>query len=132
MNDNATYWLNMVDYDLETAKVMLDGGRYLYVGFMCHLSVEKAIKAVIAERDPQNVPPKIHNLIRLANLSGVAKKLTDEQKSFLEYTSTLHIEARYTDYKETIAQRLSANFCAELLEKTQVFIGWIKQQLPTA
>jgi HEPN domain-containing protein len=48
LNDRTEYWLEIADYDLETAKAMLDTGRYLYVGFMCHQVIEKALKAVIA------------------------------------------------------------------------------------
>ena len=36
MNDKVTYWIEMSDYDLETADAMLATSRYLYVGFMCH------------------------------------------------------------------------------------------------
>ena len=32
MNDKVTYWIEMSDYDLETADAMLVTGRYLYVG----------------------------------------------------------------------------------------------------
>ena len=30
------YWIDIADYDLKTAEAMLETGRYLYVGFMCH------------------------------------------------------------------------------------------------
>ena len=36
MDGKVTYWIEMSDYDLETADAMLLTGRYLYVGFMCH------------------------------------------------------------------------------------------------
>ncbi len=36
MNDKVTYWVEMSDYDFDTAKAMLDTKRYLYVAFMCH------------------------------------------------------------------------------------------------
>ncbi|HDP80310.1 MAG TPA: HEPN domain-containing protein [Spirochaetes bacterium] len=39
------YWQDMAGYDLETARAMLSTGRYLYVGFMCHQTVEKSLKA---------------------------------------------------------------------------------------
>ena len=39
--DKVRYWDEMAGYDLETAKAMLSTKRYLYVGFMCHQSVEK-------------------------------------------------------------------------------------------
>ena len=59
MNESVQYWLDLTEYDIETAKVMLNGGRYLYVGFMCHQVIEKALKAVIA-RDcvDDEIPPK--------------------------------------------------------------------------
>jgi hypothetical protein len=34
MNEKAQYWVELADYDLETAKVMLANRRFLYVGFM--------------------------------------------------------------------------------------------------
>lgn len=37
-------WLKQSDYDIETASYMLEGGRYFYSVFMCHLAVEKAKK----------------------------------------------------------------------------------------
>jgi hypothetical protein len=38
----AEYWFDIAEYDLETARVMLQGKRFLYVGFMCHQVIEKA------------------------------------------------------------------------------------------
>jgi hypothetical protein len=34
VNERARYWLELADYDMESARVMLSGRRYLYVGFM--------------------------------------------------------------------------------------------------
>ena len=39
MAKNVAYWIEMSDYDLETAKAMLITGRYLYIGFMCHQTI---------------------------------------------------------------------------------------------
>jgi len=39
--------VDLAQYDLETAQVMLDGGRFLYVGFMCHQVVEKSLNILI-------------------------------------------------------------------------------------
>jgi HEPN domain-containing protein len=56
------YWLDMAEYDIESAKVMQKGGRYLYVGFLCHIMAEKSLKAVIAKDG--TTPLKIHTLTR--------------------------------------------------------------------
>ena len=45
MNDKVTYWIEMSDYDFDTAKAMLETKRYLYVAFMCHQTIEKMLKA---------------------------------------------------------------------------------------
>ena len=42
--ESVNYWFDLAAYDLETAKVMLNGARYLYVGFMYHQAIEKALK----------------------------------------------------------------------------------------
>lgn len=44
MNEKIQYWIDIAEYDLETAKVMLEGKRFLYVGFMCHQVIEKVLK----------------------------------------------------------------------------------------
>ena len=44
MDDKAQYWIEISDYDLETAEAMLHSKRYLYVGFMCHQAIEKIFK----------------------------------------------------------------------------------------
>lgn len=57
-------WLALAEYDLETARHMLVTGRYLYVIFMCHLALEKMLKAHVTEVT-QTIPLKTHDLIYL-------------------------------------------------------------------
>ena len=45
MNEKVKYWLDLSDYDYDTALAMQQSGRYLYVGFMCHQTIEKILKA---------------------------------------------------------------------------------------
>jgi HEPN domain-containing protein len=48
LEENVQYWLEIAEYDLETARAMLQTGRYLYIGFMGHQVIEKALKAVVS------------------------------------------------------------------------------------
>ena len=41
MEKKINYWIELSDYDLETAEAMHKSKRYLYVGFMCHQTIEK-------------------------------------------------------------------------------------------
>jgi len=61
-------WLDRVAYDIETAKAMLQTGRWIYSIFMCQQSLEKCLKALIAYQDKEIVP--IHNLRRLAEIAS--------------------------------------------------------------
>ena len=42
--DKVTYWIDIADYDFETAEAMYKTGRWLYVAFMCHQVIEKTIR----------------------------------------------------------------------------------------
>lgn len=120
--------LNMCHYDIETAEAMLATKRYLYVGFMCHLVAEKALKAYWSEmREDQ--PQRTHNLRKLANLTGLEAELSEEQLDYLASTEPFNIEGRYTEYKQQIAQTLSAANCEVLLAYTKSFELWIENKL---
>jgi HEPN domain-containing protein len=128
--DKVEYWLDLADYDLDSARVMFSGGKYLYVGFMCHQVIEKSLKAVIARDCAEGeIPPKIHHLTRLAEKAGILGKMTEAQKSFLADLNPLNIEARYPEYKDRIASTLSKERCTQLISDTEVMLCWIKEQL---
>jgi len=128
MQDKVEYWLNLCDSDLDVAKYMLKGNYYLYAGFMCHQVVEKALKAMVADKTDV-IPPKIHDLRKLARLSDVFDTLLEEHITLINKVSPLQIEARYPEYKEKIAETLSKEYCKELIEETEAFLCWIKQKL---
>ena len=76
-NPKVSYWLDLADYDIETANVMLDGRRYLYVGFMCQQVIEKSLKAAICSISDE-FPPYTHNLLNLAEKAGLLEKFSDD------------------------------------------------------
>jgi len=42
--DKFGYWLDIAEYDLDTAEAMFLSGRWLYVVFMCQQAIEKLCK----------------------------------------------------------------------------------------
>ena len=56
MADHVQYWIELAEYDLETANAMFTTKRWLYVGFMCHQAVEKTMKSYWC-KSQQNDPP---------------------------------------------------------------------------
>ena len=73
-------WLAQVDYDIATAEQMLRAGRYIYVIFMSHMALEKALKALVTE-ETQQLPPRTHNLIHLAQRAQVACRRNSRNSS---------------------------------------------------
>ena len=55
------YWLDIAQYDFDTAESMLKSGRWLYVVFMCQQAVEKLVKGLYVLYIDDNVP-KTHNI----------------------------------------------------------------------
>ena len=130
MNEKVEYWLDLADYDIDTAEAMQKAGRYLYVGFMCHQTVEKALKAVIARDCAKGeIPPKIHHLGKLAARSKLFDRMNDEQKNLIDNLNPLHIEARYPEYKKRLFEMLTRERCEDLIVGTKDLLCWIKQQL---
>ena len=128
MNDKVTYWIEMSDYDFDTAKAMLETKRYLYVAFMCHQTIEKILKAYWS-KVLEEPPLKIHSLSRLAEKSGLDKDMSEEQTDFIDELEPLNIEARYPSYKERLMKSLTPERCNELIEQTDKLRIWIKSKL---
>ena len=120
-------WIERAEYDLETARVMLRAGRYLYVAYICQQSVEKAIKALIAHKDIENVP--IHNLNRLAEIAGINLELSSGQVDFLAELTSYCIEARYGDYKESLNEIINKKKAEILFKDTERVFKWIIQKI---
>ena len=128
MDTKVLYWIKMSDYDLETAEAMLATGRYLYVGFMCHQTIEKILKARWSNR-LEEPPLKIHSLSRLAERTGLDKELPEELMGFIDRLEPLNIEARYPSYKERLMKSLTKEYCKWLLAQTKDLQQWIKDRL---
>lgn len=128
MDNKVTYWIEMSDYDLETANAMLLTGRYLNVGFMCHQTMEKILKAYWTNCLTE-IPLKTHALSRLAERTGLDQELSEEQLDFIDQLEPLNIEARYPSYKERLMKSLTKEYCTRILEQTKELQLWIKNKL---
>ena len=128
MLDKVEYWLDLCDDDLTTAKWLLQGKRLLHMAFFCHQIAEKALKAVVANV-AGDIPPKIHDLKKLAQQGDVFKSFSEKQLAFLVELDPFNIEARYPDYKGKIAETLTDEKCERILKETEEFFCWVKSKL---
>ena len=130
-DEKVAYWLDLADYDLETAEAMYKTKRWLYVAFMCHQVIEKILKAYWSGTQP-NDPPYIHNHKRLAEGGGLYGKMSKEQKDFINTLNNFNIEARYPEDKQALHSLLSKETCRYIIDETKRMTEWIKEELSAA
>lgn len=128
MEKQIKYWIDLSDYDLETAEAMLSGRRYLYVGFMCHQTIEKAFKAYFSKLKSETAPYS-HSLSYLAKKGEFYELFSERQKEFIDQIEPLNIEARYPSHKEKLLRSLSESKCREIISQTKELQKWIKERL---
>lgn len=126
--EKIQYWIELSDYDLETAEGMMQIKKYLYVGFMCHQAIEKIFKAYYSKLK-EDTPPFVHKLIYLSMRGGFFDLLDEEQVNFVLEVEPLNIETRYPEYKERLVRRLTPSYCEYLIKQTKILQQWIKEQL---
>ena len=124
--NKVAYWLDIADYDLDTAEAMHQTGRRLYVAFMYHQVIEKTLKAYWCASQTTD-PPYTHNHMRLAEGYGLYELMNDEQRDFLD--TITNIEARYPEDKEELARSLTDQLCREMIDETKQIQLWIKGKL---
>jgi HEPN domain-containing protein len=127
MDKIVAHCVERSEYDLDTAKAMLDTGRYLYVGYMCQQAVEKLLKALIAHQNKENLP--IHNLNRLAEVAEIGDQLSPEQITFLAELTPFCIEARYGDFKESLSEIINREKAEVIYQKTHEIFEWLYQKI---
>lgn len=128
MESKIKYWIDLSDYDLETAVAMLQSKRYLYVGFMCHQSIEKAFKAYYTKLKSETAPYS-HSLSYLAKQGDFYEMFSEVQKGFIDQIEPLNIEARYPSHKERLLKSLTDKKCNEIIQNTEEIQKWIKEKL---
>ncbi|MDA8426756.1 MAG: HEPN domain-containing protein [Treponema sp.] len=124
-DQSAAYWMEMADYDLDTAKAMYRTERYLYVGFMAHQAIEKALKSY-HWRAARKEPPYSHDLWKIAKSASAEIEADESMVDLFDELQPLNIEARYPKDKEALMRSLNREYCESLLARTEVCLAWIK------
>ena len=119
-------WLKQADYDLDTADFMFKGKRYIYAVFMCHLSIEKALKGLYQER-LNKIPPKTHNLIYLAKKVNI--EVPEDIGRFIVKLNQASILTRCPEDLTLLKSEYTQSIVKEILSKTKEVLTWIKTLL---
>jgi HEPN domain-containing protein len=127
--DIVKAWLDHVHEDIGAAECMLGGGYLLYVAFLCHQAVEKALKAYYAAYNDDE-PPYTHSHMRLLDVCGLTGEISSEHLRFLNLMGPMYIKARYPEQKAKTARTLTKDGCLQMIETTKQLTQWIEERLP--
>ena len=122
-----SYWRKGAAQSLEIAEYLFKGKKYSACLFFCHLTLEKALKALIVAKTKKHAP-YIHELDRLAN--KIKLDLTTKQIQDLKIITTFNIQARYDSIKFSFHKKCTADYTKKYLEITRQLYLWLKKQFP--
>jgi HEPN domain-containing protein len=126
MSKTSKIWAQKARYDLETAESMLREGRFIYVLFCCQQSIEKILKALLADKTSE-MPPRIHNLPRLVEFLKL--DLPSARAQFLGELSDYYIQSRYPDEIELEGELITKEQAVAVLDNTKEAFLWLSSLL---
>ncbi len=116
-------WLRQAQYDMETADYLFEGERYFYAVFMCHLSIEKALKGLYVKRF-NKTPPKTHNLIYLIEFINI--DIPENHYDVIFTLNRISVPARYPNNLQTILKEFNKSKTIEVIEQSKEVLKWLK------
>ena len=124
MKQTTLNWLRGTEYDVQTAESLFKARRYIYVIFMCHMAVEKLLKAVVAESSPV-LPPRTHNLYRLLELGHITLAVVHEE--LVAKLNAMSVVTRYPEDIATLSAEVTRKVAQAYLTKTKELMQWLRQ-----
>lgn len=131
------YWEMLSDYDLETADVLIQGKRWLYVAYTCEQAVERLLKGMYVFHTGNEVP-------KTKNITFIFNKLTkceeflncvnpetfeNEKEVYQEFLIDLmfyHISDYPFSYTKVMDRFISENTAIEVYQITKNTLRWLK------
>ena len=123
ITEQIRYWQKGAQEDLDAAKQLVGNEKIRHGLFFAHLAVEKILKAHVC-KTTQKIAPKFHNLIRLAEVSGLS--IPEDTIDFLAEMNEFNLEGRYP---VPFICPVSSPEAQSYIEKTEEILQWFIQQL---
>lgn len=120
------YWNDASKRDIDTAQSLFRTGKYDYCLFLCHLAVEKILKAVAA-RHLKDHPPFTHNLLYLAGKTNL--KLSKQQIELLDDINRFNMEVRYPEDLKAFYKKVDKAYAQKYLKASKEIWKWFRDQL---
>ncbi|MDR1256621.1 MAG: HEPN domain-containing protein [Spirochaetaceae bacterium] len=126
MEEKYAYWLELAQYDLDSAEAMYSSGRWFYVVFMCQQAVEKLCKGLYHFYIDDDVP-KTHSIgFILSKIEAeLAVTVPVETYSLADSLSGYYLNTRYPDFAKQKGLRVNEETANNFLQKTKEAYAWL-------
>ena len=94
VDKQIAFWRKSAEEDMGVARGLVQRNHIRHGLSFAHLGLEKALKAHVYRRT-KDIPPRLHNLIRLAELAGLNPQSV--YVDILAEMNSFNIEGRYPD-----------------------------------
>lgn len=108
--------------EIDTARILIEKRKFWQGMFFVHLALEKAMKSRVIGRS-KNDAPKIHNLVRLAELAGL--DMTEQQEEELGEFNKYCTQGRYHDLAPV---KIGEQEATEGLRNGERMLQWLLQK----
>lgn len=129
MRAEAKLWMDDARYDLDTARDMLEHGRWNYAVFLARQAVEKMLKAGFLLLLRQPVPWE-HNLLELAR-ACFGEEVPEAIRRTLALLNPHYTVARYVDAAlGRPANLYDRSFAETAVQEAEEALQWIASHFP--
>jgi HEPN domain-containing protein len=119
-------WFRQADYDMGAAQTMFGGSQYIYAVFMCHLSMEKALKGLYFKKHGKQAP-KTHNLWYLVEEIGLA--IPETMAEFIVTLNRQCVVTRYPEDLRKIEKMYNKKNAKAVMEQSAEVLRWLREKL---
>jgi HEPN domain-containing protein len=116
------YWRQGALEDWAVGRELTGSGHTRHGLFFCHLALEKLLKAHVC-RLTQDLAPRIHNLVRLAETAGLP--FTQTQIDILAEMNAFALEGRYP---EPALVPMTADEAHRYVERAEEVFNWLMKR----
>ena len=127
IREHVRFWLKSANHDWETANSLFSIGKYDWCLFIAHLVLEKTLKALFIQDNNNQLPPKTHNLVKLARNTKL--DITEEQEIFLDEVNDFNLEARYPQYRDEFYKKCDKKYCEHYFKEINQMLTWLQSQI---
>jgi HEPN domain-containing protein len=125
MQEPVEKYIQACDDDLEAAAILVKGGHYFYVPFLCHQALNKIFRGYFLEV-LNRYPPLTGDLLAIADDTEIGLRLEEDERAFVASLKVYPEVIGNPVYRQKILDRNSKNHVEGVLEKTTAIAEMVR------